>query len=155
VLDCDVCGAKVNEVRRGRCWGCYNRWAELRPVGIGARCVVCGERRRRVLRSVELLGVWQPTCFNCHGQVQALDPVPPTLSDVREALERERRRIDRRAGKSDTRVFRYERRVGERRGGVVGDEWATIDDDMIVEIIVDHGDGGDFEEMTRIHALPL
>ena len=155
MLDCDVCGAKVSEVRRGRCWGCYNRWAELRPVGIGARCVVCGDRRRRVLRSVELHGTWQPTCYNCHGQVLALDPVPPTLSEVREALQRERRRLDRRLGKPDTRVFRYERRVGERRGGVSGDEWATIDDDMIVEIVVDTGDGGDFEEMTRIHALPL
>ena len=56
MLECDVCSAKVNETRRGRCWGCYNRWAELRPVGVGARCVVCGERRRRVLRSIELLG---------------------------------------------------------------------------------------------------
>jgi hypothetical protein len=155
VVECDVCSAMVSEVRRGRCWGCYNRWAEHRPVGAGARCVLCGERRRSVLRSVELLGSWQPTCFNCHGQLAALDPVPPTLAEVRTALERERRKVERRIGKPDTRVFRYERRVGERRT-TSGDEWASIDDDMIIEIVIDPGEGaGDFEEMTRIHALPI
>jgi hypothetical protein len=160
VLECDVCSAKVNETRRGRCWGCYNRWAELRPVGVGARCVVCGERRRRVLRSIELLGTWQPACFNCHGQVLALDSVPATIADIRATLERERRRCDRRVGKADSRVFRYERRVGQRRGdGDSASEWATIDDDMIVEIVLDDGPAtagsSDFEEMTRIHIMPL
>jgi hypothetical protein len=154
VHDCDVCGAKVSEIRRGRCWGCYQRWVDSRPVGVGARCVLCGERRRKVLHLVELLGTWQPTCFNCHGQVTALDPVPGSLSDIREALERERRKLERRSGQPDTRVFRYERRVGERRG--VPDDWPAIDDDMIIEVVVEPGDnGGDFEEMTRIHALPL
>jgi hypothetical protein len=162
VLECDVCHAKVSETRRGRCWGCYNRWAEARPVGVGARCVVCGERRRRVLRSIELLGAWQPACFNCHGQVLALDGVPATVADIRDRLERERRRCDRRVGKADSRVFRYERRVGERRGPtgeVAASEWPTIDDDMIVEIVLDDGPADaaslDFEEMTRIHIMPL
>jgi hypothetical protein len=130
-------------------------------VGVGARCVVCGERRRRVLRSIELLGTWQPACFNCHGQILALDPVPPTVADIRTTLERERRRCDRRIGKVDSRVFRYERRVGERRTDGAS-EWATIDDDMIVEIVIDDGGdaadgagGSDFDEMTRIHVLPL
>ena len=30
-LPCGVCGAAVSELRRGRCWGCYTRWAESRP----------------------------------------------------------------------------------------------------------------------------
>src|SRR5215470_19844781 len=66
---CEVCGAMVSELRRGRCWGCYARWVESRPVGSGARCVTCSERRLRVLRSIELHGAWQVMCFNCAGQV--------------------------------------------------------------------------------------
>jgi hypothetical protein len=162
VLECDVCSAKVSELRRGRCWGCYNRWVDARPVGLGARCIACGERRRRVLRSIELLGVWQPLCFNCHGQALALDPMPPTLPELKVALERERRNRDRRIGKPDTRVFRYERRVGERRDVRTGDDGAPIDDDMIIEITIEPPDApGDdaadhsevFEDLTMIREL--
>lgn len=162
---CDVCSAKVHELRRGRCWGCYARWVDARPVGTGAQCVVCRERRRRVLRSVELHGAWHPMCFTCHGQMQALDPLPPTIAEVRDALSRERRKVDRRTGKPDTRVFQYERRIGQRR--VLRDgEWVSIDDDMIVEISIEDDLGpvkpvavvparsaasaGDFEDLTRI-----
>ena len=41
----------------------------------------------------------------------------PTVAGLKEAISRERRKRDRRFGKPDTRVFRYERRVGERRAG--------------------------------------
>jgi len=160
VHECDVCSAKVSELRRGRCWGCYNRWVDARPVGMGARCVSCGERRRRVLRSIELLGAWQPLCFNCHGQALALDPMPPTLAELKVALERERRTRDRRFGKADTRVFRYERRVGERRA--TREDGQPIDDDMIVEITVELGDVSQndnadhsevFDDLTMIREL--
>jgi hypothetical protein len=157
VLDCDVCGAKVSELRRGRCWGCYNRWADARPVGLGARCVACSERRRRVLRSVELLGSWQPVCFNCHGQIHALTTVPQTLGELKIVLERERRTRERRIGKPDTRVFRYERRVGQRR--VTREEAGQpIDDDMIIEITIEDGDAPAdhaevFEDLTMIREL--
>ncbi len=166
--ECDVCHAKVHELRRGRCWGCYGRWVDSRPVGVGARCVVCLERRRRLLRSVELLGGWHPVCFSCHGQLQTLEPMPATIADVRTALTRERRAGDRRVGKADTRVFQYERRVGQRR--VLRDgEWVAIDEEMIVEMTVEGDDlgpvkpvapvtpaaltaasGDDFEDLTRI-----
>lgn len=149
--ECDVCGARVSEVRRGRCWGCYTRWADTRPVGLGAHCVLCSERRRRVLRVVEMLGAWHPMCFNCYGQALALTPMPESLADVRTALERERRLRDRRVGGPDTRIFQYERRVGDRRGER-GDHLDPIDDDMIIEIVIEDEEG---EEMTRIHALPL
>ncbi|HTJ44985.1 MAG TPA: hypothetical protein VL463_22915 [Kofleriaceae bacterium] len=163
VLDCDVCGAKVSELRRGRCWGCYNRWVDARPVGLGARCVTCGERRRRVLRSVELLGSWQPVCFNCHGQIHALVAVPPTMHELKDALERERRTRERRIGKPDTRVFRYERRVGQRRADpstslrMTGDE-LPIDDDMILEITIEEApleseSAEVFEDLTMIREL--
>lgn len=162
--ECDICNAKVHELRRGRCWGCYARWVDARPVGVGAHCVMCRERRRRVMRSVELLGGWHPMCFSCHGQLQALEPLPATIADIRVALTRERRAVDRRSGRPDTRVFQYERRIGQRR--VLRDgEWVLIDDDMVVEISIEDDLGPirpvaagfatsagdtDFEDLTRI-----
>lgn len=144
---CEVCNATVSELRRGRCWGCYRQWADDRPVGVGARCVTCSERRRRVLRTVELFGSWKPMCFNCVGQVLALDPMPMTIAGLRERVSRERRRTDRRLGsKRDGRVFCTERRVGERRV----DQYVAIDDDMIIEICYDPVVDG-FDEPTRIH----
>jgi hypothetical protein len=119
-----------------------------------------------VLKMVELFGGWSPMCFNCAGQVLQLDPIPPTLAALRDAVSRERRRDDRRTGKPDTRVFRYERRVGERRAE--GDGCARVDDDMIVEVALEAAapdregrEGGegrdagerDGEDVTRIHAL--
>ena len=135
-----MCGARVHELRRGRCWGCYARWVDARPVGLGARCVICAERRRRMLRGVELHGAFQPMCFSCAGQAMALDPLPPTIAALKVALTRERRHGDRRIGRPDTRVFQYERRVGQRRAGR-GDDGEPIDDDMIIEI--DLGDDRD------------
>lgn len=153
---CELCNARVHELRRGRCWGCYARWVEARPVGLGARCVTCHEKRRRFLKSVELFGSWQPMCFNCAGQVAMLDPMPRTIAALREAVSRERRRRDRRIGKPDTRVFRYERRVGERRSG--REELPSVDDDMIIEVTIEEpvlDTGDDFEDLTRIRELVL
>jgi hypothetical protein len=125
-------------------------------VGLGARCVTCGEQRRRVLKMVELLGGWSPMCFNCAGQILQLTPMPPTLAALRDAVSRERRRADRRAGRPDSRVFRYERRVGDRR--LAGQGYDRIDDDMIVEISVEAAElrqDGDLggEDVTRIRDL--
>jgi len=148
---CDVCHAKVQELRRGRCWGCYARWVDARPVGLGARCVVCNERRRRLLRSTELHGSWFPTCYSCAGQAMQLDPQPQTIAELKTILRRDRRSVDRRSGNPDTRVFQWERRVGQRREGR-GDDCPLIDDDMIIEITVEEN-GQDFEDQTRIHEL--
>jgi hypothetical protein len=119
---------------------------------------MCAERRRRVLKMVELLAGWYPMCFNCAGQILQLEPMPPTLAALRDAVSRERRRADRRAGRPDGRVFRYERRVGERR--LAGEGYDRIDDDMIVEIVVgaadpdrDHDLERDGEDVTRIRPL--
>jgi len=152
---CEVCNAKVSELRRGRCWGCYARWVDAKPVGLGAHCITCSEKRRRVLKSVELFGGWQPMCFSCAGQALHLDPLPTTIAGLADALSRERRRQDRRIGKSDTRVFKYERRVGDRRYGRSDEQ--LIDDDMIIEITVgpiENDDSDvDFEDMTQIREL--
>ncbi len=152
--NCEVCRAKVSELRRGRCWGCYAQWVDARPVGVGARCVTCTEKRRRVLKAVELFGAWQPMCFNCHGQMGPLDPMPASLPELREAISRERRRVDRRIGKADSRVFRYERRVGARR--LERDEYPQIDDDMIIEVGVEAVELGglDFDDLTAIRLVP-
>jgi hypothetical protein len=85
--------------------------------------------------------------------------MPPTLAALRDTVSRERRRVDRRVGRPDTRVFPRERRVGERRGIAEGDR---IDEDMIVEVMVDAmadaaADAGrepdrDRDEVTRIRA---
>lgn len=148
---CEVCSAKVSELRRGRCWGCYAKWVDARPVGVGAKCITCTEKRRRVLRNVELFGQWRPMCFNCSGQMLSLDPMPETIVALRQAISRERRHLDRRYGKPDTRVFRYERRVGERR--TVREALMPIDDEMIIEVTVENNDGMDFEDLTTIREM--
>src|ERR1700733_7596693 len=148
---CEVCNAHVHELRRGRCWGCYARWVDARPVGIGARCVTCSEKRRRFLKTVELFGPWQPMCFNCASQLLHLEPLPDTMLALREAVSRERRKNDRRFGKSDTRVFRYERRAGQCRSA--RSDYPLIEDDMIIEVIVEAGSGEDFEELTQIREM--
>lgn len=160
-MKCDVCGAKVKELRRGRCWGCYSRWVESRPVGLGACCTLCGDRRRENLKSVELLGAWMPACHNCAARAMSLDPLPRSIAAIREQLARDRRADERRVGKRDTRVFRRERRADERRrserNGESRNPIALIDDEMILEIeelghelVRDAHDGG---ELTRIHDL--
>src|SRR4051812_14213768 len=145
-VHCEVCRASVSELRRGRCWGCYERWVETRPVGIGARCVTCTEKRRRFLKTVELFGSWKPMCFNCHGVVISLMPMPQTITLLKEAVSRERRMRDRRWGKPDGRVFVYERRVGERRFGR-DDELPAVEDDMIIEI--EEAPPGTFEDFDQ------
>ena len=149
---CDVCGARVGELRRGRCWGCYARWVDARPVGMGAKCVTCPEKRKRVLRAVELYGAWKPMCFNCAGQLLHLSPMPPTLAELRALVSRERRKNDRRWGKPDSRVFRYERRVGQRRTD--RDDFPPIEDEMIIEVSLENDSSGmEFEDLTTIREL--
>lgn len=114
-IPCNVCGAEVSELRRGRCWGCYSRWAENRPVGRGAVCTVCHEKRRDQLKLIELHGRSLPLCHGCAARVGRLSHVPATIEAIRRALRRDRRDGDRRADKLDHRIFPRERRVGERR----------------------------------------
>ncbi|RMH39645.1 MAG: hypothetical protein D6689_15920 [Deltaproteobacteria bacterium] len=161
---CDICNARVKELRRGRCWGCYTKWAESRPVGLGATCVMCGERRRDNLRSVELLGSWMPCCHTCAARIVRLEPLPQTLAGIRRALERDRRRASRRVGKPDTRVFPRERRTSDRRRPRAhdADDLLSIDDDMILEIEELEALAGemsrpanDGDDLTRIRELPF
>jgi len=112
---CGTCGAQVIELRRGRCWGCYTRWVESRPVGRGASCTVCFEKRRDQLKLIELHGRTMPMCHGCAARVLRMDNVPDSLDELRVVLRRDRRLADKRSGKVDHRIFPRERRVGERR----------------------------------------
>jgi hypothetical protein len=114
-MSCGVCGARVSELRRGRCWGCYGQWVEQRPVGRGAACAICQEKRRDQLRLVELHSRSVPLCHGCAARTLKLGDIPPTLEGLRALLRRDRRSRDRRADTIDRRIFPRERRVGERR----------------------------------------
>ena len=130
---CQACNHTSDELRRGRCLLCYGRWAERRPVGFGACCRFCTERRRDVLRSVEMLGRWTVVCFNCRGQIDSLEVVPQSFYEIRLALKRERRSTDRRSGKTDSRVYQRERRKSDRRQARLADNTLLIDDSMILD----------------------
>ena len=104
-----------------------------------------------MLKSVELFGGWKPLCFNCAGQLLHLDPLPATIPALKAAVSRERRKVDRRIGKADSRVFRYERRVGERRAD--RDDCPLVDDDMIIEVTVELDPEVDFDDLTQIRDL--
>jgi hypothetical protein len=96
---------------------------------------MCNDRRRDNLRMVELLSAWVPMCANCSLRATRLSPMPRTVDEVRSRLLRDRRREDRRAGRSDGRVFPRERRAGlERRavGAARGEDLMLLDDDDIV-----------------------
>ncbi|MBU1238989.1 60S ribosomal export protein NMD3, partial [Myxococcota bacterium] len=82
LLKCPVCGAKVTQMRRGRCVSCYSNWIESQPVAVGASCRVCGERRRQNIQRVELLGRWYYMCHLCAYKAQRLDPMPKHIEGV-------------------------------------------------------------------------
>ncbi len=115
-IPCGSCGAMVTELRRGRCWGCYSKWAEMRPVPRGAVCLVCQERRRANLRMVELHRRSAVLCHICAARTLKLTKVPGSIDGLRKILLRDRRQNDRRGDGLERRIFPRERRVGDRRG---------------------------------------
>jgi hypothetical protein len=159
-LPCGICGAAVSELRRGRCWGCYSRWADTRPVGRGASCTICHEKRRNQLKLVELKGRSLPFCHGCAAQILRMAEVPESVDEIRHLLRRERRDGDRRDGETvDQRIFPRERRVGERRGPS-REAYADTDPSMRLsefeEVIIELADD-DLEdvEQTQVRARVL
>ncbi len=135
-LRCEVCGAGVATLRRGRCWGCYNKWQEVQDVGFGAKCVVCGERRRDNLQRLELFGRWHNMCHICAVRTHRLNPMPKAIEGIRQRLLRDRRYGDRRNDSEDARLMNKERRVGERRAVSIDEDdivWMTDAPDIILE----------------------
>ncbi len=158
-LTCSACSAQVAELRRGRCWTCYTRWSELRPVGRGAMCLICHERRRDHLRLVEMRARSVPMCHSCAGRTLRLTQVPDSLDELREILTRDRRRNDRRDEGLDQRIFPRERRVGDRRGPPRPDSGDEIDPALLLDAIEDlviELDEGDIEvlEQTIVRSAP-
>jgi hypothetical protein len=158
-MPCNVCGASVTELRRGRCWGCYSRWVEARPVGRGASCAMCMEKRRNMLKLVELKGRSLPFCHGCAALLLRLSDIPDSIDELRHALRRERREADRRGGAAvDQRIFPRERRVGERRGPS-REAYADTDpgmrlsefEDVVIELA--ENDMEDVEQ-TQVRARP-
>jgi hypothetical protein len=115
-IPCGFCGAQVTELRRGRCWGCYTKWADARPVPRGANCVVCEDRRRENLRMAELQRRSVVLCHICAARTLKLAKVPASIDGLRRVLLRDRRADDRRGDGLERRIFPRERRVGDRRG---------------------------------------
>jgi hypothetical protein len=116
-IPCGSCGAMVVELRRGRCWACYSKWAELRPVPRGAACAVCDEKRRDNLRLTELHNRSVTLCHICASRTLKLARVPNSIEGLRQQLlTRDRRQNDRRGIGMERRIFPRERRVGDRRG---------------------------------------
>jgi hypothetical protein len=145
----------VTALRRGRCALCYLRWAENRPVGFGATCLVCGERRRDHLRLVEFRRCWLSMCHSCATRLFTLQPLPGTLAGLREGLARDRRRTaERRGDEEDLRLTNQERRRGDRRIPLVDvepllDDEACIDAEELIIEILDAAELG-AEEPTHI-----
>jgi hypothetical protein len=103
-------------------------------VGLGACCAVCGERRRDNLRLVELLRRSLPMCHNCGTRAVGLSPMPKTFEELTERLARERRQRERRVGAPDTRWFKRERRVADRRQAD-REHVVFLEDDFVIEVI--------------------
>jgi hypothetical protein len=85
-------------LRRGRCEACYLAWVKARPVGQGANCAGCNDRRRLHLRHYELGmrssapgGRWIILCHNCSAVADAMKPVPKSVEGLKMRLQRDRR----------------------------------------------------------------
>ncbi len=128
--------------RRGRCRRCYEKWVRERPVGLGAACNGCGERRHACLRHFELRASWVVLCHNCAARAEALDPAPYSIAGLRLRLLRERRRGDRRAESVGARAYRIlrERRGGDRRTSDRNILDATEFAEMVVELEAEFAD---------------
>ena len=106
LVRCGGCGEPppVREtLRRGRCSRCYDKWVRARPVGAGANCVGCGNRRREQLRHYEVGmrlnatgGRWTVLCHNCSASADGFKPAPRTLDALCQRLARDRRWQERR-----------------------------------------------------------
>jgi hypothetical protein len=149
---CPVCGAKVTQLRRGRCISCYSKWIEEQPVAVGASCRVCGDKRRENIQKVELLGRWFYLCHICAYRSVRLEPVPKHIEEIRAQLKRDKRYVDRRLdNKDDDRNIKREHRVGERRVVFLGEDDIIYDDELHLDYDepIDEGEAtGVFEKIS-------
>jgi len=103
-------------LRRGMCRACYLRAWRGTELPVGAACATCPERRRMVLRWTRLGTDKVITCQNCGFIADRTRPRPRTVDELKERLERERRRArDRRRNYVIEPSDPAERRVAPRR----------------------------------------
>lgn len=137
---CFKCGTTDRKLRRALCAPCYEQWLLQRPIGVGAACLRCGDRRRAHLRHFELVRGFVVLCHNCVAEAAALAPLPRSAEGLLERLSRERREGERRQaqapepGANMNRSTAPERRRKERRVGARDLFDAT---DLVVEEIED------------------
>jgi hypothetical protein len=100
---------------------CYDAWVRARPIGAGAGCVSCGNRRREQLRHYEVGirlnaagGRWTILCHNDAATADTFDPPPRSVDALCERLARDRRWNDRRYDRAH-RDPHAERRAGDHR----------------------------------------
>jgi hypothetical protein len=96
-----------------------------RPVGVGAGCAGCDDRRRVHLRHYEVGfrsntpgGRWLVLCHNCAAEADKMEPQPRSIEGLKMRLQRNRRWGDRRSeavGRPSMRAQWLERRGGDRR----------------------------------------
>lgn len=136
---CFKCGDTNRKLRRALCAPCYEQWLLQRPIGVGATCLRCGDRRRAHLRHFELVRGFVVLCHNCVAEAAALAPLPRSAEGLLEQLSRERRQGERRqeahGPEPETSMNRSagpERRRRERRVGARDLFDAT---DLVVEEI--------------------
>ena len=170
---CGGCGDAATAgrpLRRGRCAHCYEDWVKARPVGIGALCSGCGDRRKLHLRYYEIEsrervvgGRWIVLCHNCTAIAQSMKPQPRSVEGLKMRLQRDRRWGDRRAasvGRKAERETGFERRDGDRRLGLRDLYDATeLAEELIIEMEADYEDveaqfSRSPEDMTGIHYRP-
>ena len=111
---CARCDERGRELRRGLCALCYDQWLRARPVGVGAFCSACGDRRRPHLRFVELPGRWLVLCHNCTAHGDSLRPCPETAEELLRRLRRDRREERAGAPLPSPPFAEVERRMSER-----------------------------------------
>jgi len=92
-----------------------------RPVGAGASCVACGNRRREQLRHFEIGlrlntagGRWTILCHNCTATAETLSPPPRSVDALCERLSRDRRWNERRVDRGHVDPH-AEKRAGDMR----------------------------------------
>lgn len=127
------------------CAGCYDQWLRDKPIGVGAACQCCGDRRRLHLRFFELQRSFVVLCHNCTARAQAM-PAQRSAEALLERLGRERRQRDRRRGEHAP-AGTERRRVTDRRVGARDLFDAT---ELAVEEAAEPFADG---EVTRIHRL--
>jgi hypothetical protein len=178
LVRCPGCHEKLRPgetLRRARCPRCYDAWVKARPIGVGAQCAGCDNRRRAQLRHFEVGGPgnavgarWVILCHNCVATAETLKPPPRSVEGLKMRLARDRRWGDRRAasvGGLSTPPPEGERRRGSRRRSdareIVDASELVLDEDevQVIELEADFEllDGDleaklvDIEDVTGIH----